>query len=287
MIDLKIYELDSMKISDIFDHTSKIKKYDETTKKYESFDKYRYNLLKEKHRLQNINNPDRWYYKKKNYEDWEKKLILEGILTDEVIENNTNRDGFYKDRGFTKDGKKYNDEVFSTIMLGFAKILEEDSTLAFFNTNDNIKDWGEFFYNPLASDFNSNKKINAHPDFLFKYKNDIKVAAIEQKCVYKENFEIKIRESQMRNFDEYEEMYLLIKREDELDKDTYYFYSYNQIKPFLQERVLTNGRLSYCITKEELDKLEDVQVEIIVDRYIEESEYKKWEERRKKINIPF
>lgn len=289
MIDLKTFEIDGMKISDIFDHTSKLKKFDETTKKYESFDKYRYNLLKEKHKLQNINNPNRWWYKKNNYEDWEKKLIMEGILIDEVIKNNENRDGFYKDRDFEKDGKKYQDEIFSTLMLGFAKILEEDSTLAFFNTNEEVKSWGEFFFNPLASDFNSNKKINAHPDFLFKYNNHIgNVAAIEQKCVYKENFEIKIRESQMRIFDEYEEIYILIKREDELDKDTYYFYSYNQIKKHLKPtQSAINNRTTYSISKEELDKLEDVNVEIIEDRYIEESEYKKWEERRKKINVPF
>lgn len=285
-IDLKTYELDGMRISEILDNTSKITKYNEYTQKIESFDKYRYNLLKEKHKIQNINNPRRWKYKQLSYEEWEENLILKGILTKEVIDNNLNRCGFLKDRTFIKDGKIYEDEWFSTLMLGFSKILEEDSTISFFRNNYRIRAVGNLSFNPISTDFNSNKPVNGHPDFIFVFNEDWDPLGIEQKCVYKDNFSIKIRESQIAIFKQYKNMYILVKQENYLDKDIYYFYNFYKIKDLLHKEKQQNGRISYTITKEELDNL-NIEYRKLVDDYVAHSEIIEEIELKKSIYIPF
>ena len=99
MKDIKLNEIniDNMNLQDILKLTG-------------SFDNYRYETLKNKYKTIYSNNPNRFKYFKDNLESWEKDFILGGILKEEIIEKNKNRQGFFRDREFIKDGNKYEDE---------------------------------------------------------------------------------------------------------------------------------------------------------------------------------
>lgn len=272
-MDIKLNEIniDNMNLQDILKQTG-------------SFDSYRYEVLKNKYSTIYSNNPNRFEYFKNNLEDWEKDFILGGILKEEIIEKNKNRQGFFRDREFIKDGKKYEDEWFSTFMLSFSKIIEEGGTLSFLNTLED-KPFEYVLYNPSASNLNDTKPINSDPDFLYIY-DSWKVGFIEQKCVYKDNFKIKLRESQLRTFDNYNDLLILIKQENYTDKDIYYFYKYKDIKEHLHTETQFNNRVSYCIEKEELDNL-NIKYEKIVDEYVTNSEKIQEEKRKNDIIAAF
>lgn len=272
-MDIKLNEIniDNMNLQDILKQTS-------------SFDSYRYEVLKNKYSTIYSNNPNRFEYFKDNLESWEKDFILGGILKEEIIEKNKNRQGFFRDREFVKDGKKYEDEWFSTFMLSFSKIIEEGGTLAFLNTLKD-KPFEYVLYNPTASDIDDTKPINAEPDFIYIF-DSWKVGFIEQKCVYKDNFTIKLRDSQLKIFNNFENLLILIKQENYTDKDIYYFYKYEDIKEHLHTETQVNGRVSYCITKQELDNL-NIECEKIIDEYVTNSEKVQEEKRRNDVISAF
>lgn len=254
-IDLKEYRIDNMNIRDIMNQTR--------MGNLNLKDLYLHLKHKFEHLMNNKNNTIRKEYILNNLEDWERELILNGILSGEVIENNLNRPYFNRDRSFTKDGKFYEDIFLTTLWVAISKIFEEKTTLSYIN-NMRI---GKFIENEKAPQVNSTNPINSEPDFIW-IQNDGSKIMVEQKCSYNKNFSIKIRRGQMKNFSEKhnDDVVILVKDESETRKDEYSFYYYKDIKPFLKEKNY-GGNIKYYVTKRMLTENNVYPFAFYVDTY--------------------
>lgn len=252
-IDLKSYKIDGMNIQDIMSHTS--------MGNLNLKDLYLY--LKNRFKLYTKDKTKREYIIN-NMEEWERNLILNGILAGEVIENNMNRPCFRRDRSFCYNGKTYNDEFLTTLWVAVSKVFEEYTTLAFIN---NIKFDGKFSENPKAPKVNDVSCINSEPDFIWT-KEDGSTVMVEQKCSYVENFSIKIRAGQMKNFEmNYNDnIVILVKIETQNNSDVYYFYDYKDIKPYLKQNVY-GGNVKYYVTKKTLSEHNILPLRVLIDQY--------------------
>lgn len=260
---MKIIDLETklnMKIYDILKHTND---YD------------RYIFLKQKY-INNLSyDEDKKNYLYKILDEWEKIFLKTGEIDDEVIKRNQEREKNMRkfisgkssfDRSFTVDGIEYKDEVFTILMLIIGKIMEEDTTLAFWNTNEELSNLGKLLPNGKATKIDGQGYITSHPDFCLIDKINHRQVFIEQKCVYKDDFQIKLRDNQVNIFNQYENIQILIKKETELYKDTYYLYNFYDIKKHMRQIINSKGKITYIINKEELDSL-GIQPTIYEDVY--------------------
>lgn len=256
-IDLKTYNIDNMNIREIMSNT---KMGNLNLKDLYLHLKYKFEYL-----VNNKNNTIRKEYILNNLENWEKKLILSGILSGDIIEKNLNRKYFNRDRGFVKYGKFYEDIFLTTLWVALCKIFEESTTLAFIN---NLKYFdGEFAENNKANKVNSTNCINSEPDFVWIKKDGSRIM-VEQKCSYVENFSIKIRQGQMNNFERNynDDIVILVKDESDLPKDIYYFYNYKEIKPLLKRNEY-GGNVKYYVTKSRLSENNILPFKVLIDEY--------------------
>lgn len=252
-IDLKIYKIDNMNIQDLMSNTSMGNLNLKTL----------FLHLKNKYRLF-IENKIKREYILKSLDDWERELILNGILLGEVIENNLNRPYFNRDRNFTLNGKFYEDVFLTTLWVAISKIFEEYTTLSYINNIPNFD--GKFIENEKAPKVNSVSCINSEPDFVW-IKEDGSHTMVEQKCTYTENFSIKIRKGQMKNFQKYnDDIVIVLKDETDLYRDSYFFYNYKEIKPFLKEHMY-GGNVKYYVTQKELMDKNILPFKVLVDTY--------------------
>lgn len=232
-IDLKTYSIDNMKIRDIMSNTymGNLNLKDLFVRLTNKFTYFNRNLTKREYLFE-------------HFEDYERELIINGILLGEVIENNLNRPYFNRDRSFTKDGKFYEDIWLTTLWVALSKIFEEETTLSYINNMKNFD--GKFIENENAPKVNSNTCINSEPDFIWIKKDGSKIM-VEQKCSYNKQNIIKIRKGQMKNFSEKynDEVIILLKDETDIHKDEYSFYYYKDIKPFLKEANFGGNIKSY------------------------------------------
>lgn len=254
-IDLKIYKIDNMDIREIMSNTNMGNLNLKTL----------YLFLKNKFELFINNDITKRKYLFSICEEWEKSLILKGILKGEIIDKNLNRKYFNRDRSFIKNGKFYEDTFLTTLWVALCKIFEESTTLSFIN---NLKYFsGKFIENDKANKVNSTDCINSEPDFVW-IKDDGKKIMVEQKCSYVENFSIKIRQGQMKNFERNynDDIVILVKDESDLHKDIYYFYNYKEIKPLLKRNEY-GGNVKYYVTKRRLEENNILPFKILVDEY--------------------
>ena len=252
-IDLKIYTIDDMNIQDLMNQTSmgnlNLKDL--------------YNHLKYKFQLFTRDKEKREYLLN-NLEEWERELILNGILAGEVIEKNLHRQYFNRDRGFYLNNKYYEDVFLTTLWVAMSKIFEEKTTLAFINSMKNFD--GKFIENERAPQINDTSCINSEPDFVWIKKDGSRVM-VEQKCSYTKNYSIKIRKGQMKNFERYnDDVVILVKDETNLCQDEYNFYYYKDIKPFLKENNY-GGNVKYYVTRLRLLENNIYPFKFITDRY--------------------
>lgn len=256
-IDLKTFKIDGMNIQDIMSHTN--------MGNLNLKDLYLYLKDKFEHLVNNKNNTIKKEYILNNLEEWEKDLILNGILSGEVIEKNSHRPCFNRDRGFYLNNKYYEDVFLTTLWVILSKIFEEKTTLSFINNMKNFD--GEFYENPKAPDINSTDCINSEPDFIWVKKDGSKVM-VEQKCSYNKTNSIKIRKGQMKNFSEKynDNVVILLKDETDIYKDEYSFYYYKDIKPFLKEHNY-GGNVKYFVTEHMLRENNVYPFAFYVDTY--------------------
>jgi hypothetical protein len=203
----------------------------------EGWDMFRINHMRQKWENIMKNQSDRLEDWKANAEDWELQMMLNAELPDSIIEMNKDRWGFRRDRGFVdENGNIVEDIWFSTFMLAFAKMVEEDTTKLFFKKDKEGIWWLED--NPKAAKIDSQNYITGDPDFIMKSEryNDDYTVYVEQKCVYREDWKLSIRQSQMTLFDKLidvgNKIYILVKVSLE-DRDEYSFYNWEKVRGLL------------------------------------------------------
>jgi hypothetical protein len=260
---IKDYKQNELNFNECIAHCS-IKPYEDynTHEKFDNFDSYKLDLLRKKYCLicQDPNRRNKFF---NGLDDWEKSFFKYAELGDDIIEKNKNRLGFFNDRGFEYNGEQYQDDILSLYMVSLSKVLEEDTTLYFLNRETNLNTFGKLVANPYASRVDSSSPITSDPDFLLvlnrSYNN--KVIPIEQKCVYCDSWKIKIRENQYEQFSNLEHVFILIKKENAQVNDgisTYYdkyiMFDFNDIKDHMKVQHELNGRLSYVLYFNDIEK---------------------------------
>jgi hypothetical protein len=195
----------------------------------------RINILRKSYEDIYNNDRDRYEFYYNSMQQFEKSLMIDGILEDGIIEMNKHRKGFIRDRSYIdENGNRQEDEYFSTFMITFSKIVEEGTSLSLFREDNMMKYDFCLYDNPKSTKINSLDQVNGLPDFIIKDKNGIS-GYCEQKTIYSDSNKIFIRPSQYKLFDKLDYVCILVKKIDiENGIHTYYLYDYDDIKEHLK-----------------------------------------------------